>query len=136
MWLRNSLLAHYPDNMYLVHPLDSVEIPGDCGNLRDFTDNRLSRIPLQHRGGDGEYSTPTIGIFKDEGDHLDDALHIMHITVGSFVVHLVGKESAEDFDRFTQAVLDEDMGVPVHVGFIHIPADGETGIYPPNWISP
>ena len=57
----------------------------------------------------------------------------MHITVGSFVVHLVGKKSAEDFDRFTQTVLDEDMGVPVHVGFIHIPADGGTGIHPPTW---
>ena len=136
MRLRNSLLAHYPDNMYLVHPLDSVEIPGDCGNLSDFTDDRLSWIPLQNGGGDGNYSTPTIGIFKDDGDHLDEALHIMHITVGSFVVHLVGKKGAEDFDRCTQAVLDEDMGVPVHVGFIHIPADGETSIYPPNWESP
>ena len=133
MWLRNSLLAHYLDNIYLVHPLDSVEIPGDCGNFRDFTDNRLSRIPLQHGGGDGEYSTPTIGIFKHEGNHLDDALHIMHITVGSFVVHLVGKKSSDDFDRFTQTLLDEDMGVPVHVGFINIPATGENGIHPPTW---
>ncbi len=111
MWLRNPLLAHYRnsrnsplDNIYLVHPLDSVEIPGDCGNFSDFTDDRLSWIPLQRGGGDGEYSTPTIGIFKDDGDHLDDALHIMH--VGSYVVHLVGKKSAEDFDRFTQAVID------------------------------
>ena len=116
--------------------LNSADIPGDCGNFRDFTDNRLSWIPLQHGGGDGEYLTPTIGIFKNEEDHLDDVLHIMHITVGSFVVHLVGKKSAEDFDRFTQAVLDEDMGVPVHVGFIHIPADGETGINLPHWVSP
>ena len=84
MWLRNSLLAHYPDNMYLVLPLDSVEIPGDCGNFSDFTDDRLSWIPLQNGGGDGIYSTPTIGIFKDDGDHLYDALHIMHITVGSW----------------------------------------------------
>jgi hypothetical protein len=91
MWLRNSLLVHYPDNMYLVHLMDSIEIPGDCGNFSDFTDNRLSWIPLQHGGGDGEYSTPTIGIFKHEGVHLDDPLHIMHITVGSFVVHLVGR---------------------------------------------
>ena len=44
MWLRNSLLAHYPDNMYLVHPLDSVKIPGDCGNFSDFTDDRLSAL--------------------------------------------------------------------------------------------
>ena len=76
-----------------------------------------------------------MGSFKYEGDHLDDALHIIHITVGSFVVHLVGKKSAEDFDRFTQAVLDEHMGVPVHVGFIHIPADGEAGIHSPYWVS-
>jgi hypothetical protein len=134
MWLRNSLLAHYPDNMYLVHLMDSIDVSGVFPqSFSDFTDSRLSWIPLQHGGGKGKYSTPTIGIFKYEGDHLDDALHIMHITVGSFVAHLVGKKSAEDFDRFTQAVLDEDMGVPVHVGFIHIPADGETGIHPSNW---
>jgi hypothetical protein len=27
-WLRNSLLAHYPDNMYLVHLMDSKDVPG------------------------------------------------------------------------------------------------------------
>ena len=120
----------------MVHLMDSRDVPGDFPqSFSDFTDIRLSWIPLQHGDGDGENSTPTIGIFKHEGDHLDDALHIMHITVGSFVVHLVGKKAAEDFDHFTQAVLDEDMGVSVHVGFIHIPADGEEGIHPPYWVS-
>ena len=137
MWLRNSLLAHYPDNMYLVHLLDTKDVPGNFPqSFDDFVDTRLSWSPLQHGSRRGKYSSPTIGIFKHEGDHLDDALHIMYITVGSFVVHLVGKKSAEDFDRFTKTILDEDMGVPVHVGFIHIPADGETGIHPPNWVSP
>jgi len=43
MWLRNSLLVHYPDNMYLVHLMDSIDVPGDFSqSFSDFTDNRLS----------------------------------------------------------------------------------------------
>ena len=139
MWPRNSLLVHYPDNMYLVHLLDSMETPESCTFLSDFIDDRLSWTPLQHGNDEESYCVPTIGIYKDEGENLDYVLHIMHITVGSLVIHLVGKKDEEEFNRFSFALTKEDMGVPVHVGFIHIPADGETGIYPPlppNWTSP
>ena len=98
-------------------------------------DNRLSWTPLQYANDEETYSVPTIGIYKDEGENFDDVLHIMHITVGSFVIHLVGKKNEEEFDKFSFAVTEMEMGVPVHVGFISIPADYETGIYPPNWVS-
>ena len=125
MWLRNSLPVHYPDNMYLVHLLDTKEVPGTFPQfIDDFVDTRLSWTPIQLGSGSGKYSTPTIGVYKQDGVRLDDALHIMHIMVGSFVVHLVGRRSQDDFDRLTQTLLEEDMGVPVHVGFINIPAQG------------
>ncbi len=136
MWLRNSLLVHYPspDHMYLVHTLDYVD-EEDCELFNDITDDRLTWIPIQYGEREDDLSVSTIGIFKDETNDLDDMLYIMHITVGSYVIHLVGKKSAGDFDRFAKTLIDE-MGVPVHVGFIHIPADGERDIYPPNWVRP
>jgi hypothetical protein len=136
VWLRNSLLTHYPDNMYLVHLLDSLEPPDSDILLGDFMDNRMSWTPLQYANDEETSSVPTIGIYKDEGENCDDVLHIMHITVGSLVIHLVGKKNEEEFNQFAFALTYDDMGVPVHVGFIHIPSDGETGIHLPNWTSP
>ncbi len=41
----------------------------------------------------------------------DKAVHIMHITVGTSAVHLVGKKSVMEFDMFTMSLYEEDMGL-------------------------
>ena len=67
----------------------------------------------------------------------DKAVHIMHITVGTSTVHLVGKKSAMEFDMFNMSLYEEDMGLLNQAGYIHILGDGEEvhAISPPNWES-
>ncbi len=70
-----------------------------------------------------------ISIFRNEENDPDKAMHIFQITVGAFVVHLVGEKSAEDFDQLANALL------LFEAGHIHILADGEEehAIPPPYW---
>ena len=67
----------------------------------------------------------------------DMAVHIVHITVGTSAVHLVGKKSVMEFDMFTMSLYEEDMGLLNQAGYIHIIRDGEEvhAISPPNWES-
>jgi hypothetical protein len=52
-------------------------------------------------------------------------MHIFHITVGAFVVHLVGEKSAEDFDKLANALNELKWDLLFEAGHIHILADGE-----------
>ena len=72
-----------------------------------------------------DYMTPMIGVSWDVELDPDKAVHIMHITVGTSAVHLVGKKSVMEFDMFTMSLYEEDMGVLNQAGYIHILGDGE-----------
>ena len=78
--------------------------------------------------------TPMIGVSWNVELDPDKAVHIMHITVGTSTVHLVGKKSAMEFDMFTMSLYEEDMGLLNQAGYIHILWDGEEvhAISPPN----
>ncbi len=66
-----------------------------------------------------------IGTFRGEEEDPDKAMHIFHIiTVGAFVVHLVGEKSAEDFDLLANALMKLEWGLLFQAGYIHILADG------------
>ena len=64
-----------------------------------------------------------IGVFRDDELDPDKAVHIMHITVGTSAVHIVGKESAMEFDMFAMSLYEEDMGLLNQAGYIHILKD-------------
>ena len=81
--------------------------------------------------------TLMIGVSRDVKLDPDKTVHIMHITVGTSAVHLVGKKSVMEFDMFTMSLYEEDMGILNQAGYIHILGDGEEvhAISPPNWES-
>ncbi len=64
-----------------------------------------------------------IGVSRDVELDPDNAVHIMHITVGTSAVHLVGKKSAMEFDMLTMSLYEEDMGLLSQAGYIHILKD-------------
>ena len=37
---------------------------------------------------------PKVGIFMDNQENPDETMHILHIAIGSFVIHLVGEKTA------------------------------------------
>ena len=55
--------------------------------------------------------TIMIGVSRDVELDPDKAVHIMHITVRTSAVRLVGKKSAMEFDMFTMSLYQEDMGL-------------------------
>ena len=65
----------------------------------------------------------------------DKAVYIMHITVGTSTVLLVGKKSAMEFDMFTMSLYEEDMGLLNQAGYIHILKDKGDVQYVHNWES-
>ena len=65
----------------------------------------------------------------------DKAVHIMHITVGTSAVHLVGKKSVMEFNMFTMSLYEEDMGLLNQAGYIHILKDTGDVQYVHNWES-
>jgi hypothetical protein len=110
-WLWNSLLVYFPDNKYLVHFKETTFIQGDCDNFKEFIEERFNWIPIQLGRGQEDSTTPIIGVFRDDEVNPDKAVHILHIAVGAFVVYLVSEKNAEDFDKFTQTLLEGDMAL-------------------------
>ena len=92
-------------------------------------------IPINAGEAPEDSMTPMIGVFKDVELDPDKAVHIMHITVGTSAVHLVGKKGAMEFDMFTMSLYEEDMGLLNQAGYIHILGDGEEVhvTSQPNW---
>jgi hypothetical protein len=137
-WLRKTIMVYFPDDKYHVHPKETSWIHNDCGNFKEFVDEQLTWIPINTRGVPEDSMTPMIGVFRDDKLDPDKAMHIMHITVGVFAVHLNGKKSAMmEFDNFTMSLYEEDMGLLIQAGYIHILGDGEEvhDSSPPNWES-
>ena len=79
--------------------------------------------------------SPMISIFRDDEYDPDKAMHIFHITLGAFVVYLIGEKSAEDFDQLANTLKEPKWGLIFESGHIHILADGEEehAIPPPYW---
>ena len=71
----------------------------------------------------------------DTQDDPDETMHILHISIGSFVIHLVGEKSAVEFDCFTECFRDEGQGVPIFAGHIQVQEDEEAEpvTSPPEW---
>ena len=84
---------------------------------------------------EGEILHIMIGVSWDVELDPDKAVHIMHITVGTSTVHLVGKKSAMEFDMFTMSLYEEDMGLLNQAGYIHILKDKGDVQYVHNWES-
>ena len=76
-----------------------------------------------------------ISIFRDDENDPDKAMHIFHIRVGAFVVHLVGQKDEKELDYLTTALKEYKWGLHFEAGHIHILADKEEehSIAPPYW---
>ena len=98
---------------------------------------QLTWIPINAGEAPEDSMTLMIGVSRDVELDPDKTVHIMHITVGTSAVHLVGKKSVMEFDMFTMSLYEEDMGLLNQAGYIHILGDGEEvhSISPPNWES-
>jgi hypothetical protein len=79
--------------------------------------------------------TPMIVVFRDEELDPEKAVHIMHTTVGIFVVHLVDKKSEMVFDIFIMSLYEEDMGLLIQAGYFHILKDRGDVQYVHAWES-
>jgi len=119
MWLRNTFIVDFPDNKYHVHLKGTAEADEYC-DFKKFVDDRLTWIPLYSGDGEKDPKSPMISIFRDDEDDSDKAMHIFHITVGAFVVHLVGEKSAEDFNKLANALNELKWGLLFEAGHIHI----------------
>ncbi len=73
---------------------------------------QLTWIPINAGEAPEDSMTHMIGVSRDVVLDPDKTVHIMHITVGTSAVHLVGKKSAMEFDMFTMSLYEEDMGQP------------------------
>ena len=71
----------------------------------------------------------------DNQENPNETMHILHIAIGSFVIHLVGEKSAVEFDRFTECFCDEGQGLPIFAGQIQVQKDedAEPPSSPPEW---
>ncbi len=41
-WLRDTLMVHFPDNKYHVHPKETSWNQNDCGNFKEFVHKQLT----------------------------------------------------------------------------------------------
>ena len=94
MWLRNTFIVDYPENKYHVY-LKGEAGMGDESTFYEFVDKRFTWFSMYAGDGEPDSKSPGIGILRDDENDPDKALHIFHIIVGAFVVHLVGQKDAE-----------------------------------------
>jgi hypothetical protein len=91
----------------------------------EFVDKRFTWFPVYNGDGEPDSKPPGIGILRDDENDPDKAMHIFHIIVGAFVVHLVGEKDAEHFDRLANELKEMKWGLLFEAGHIHILADLE-----------
>ena len=84
---------------------------------------QLTWIPINAGEAPEDSMTLMIGVSRDVKLDPDKTVHIMHITVGTSAVHLVGKKSVMELDMFTMSLYEEDMGLLNQAGYIHILKD-------------
>ena len=107
-WLRNSLLVKYPDATLLLHLKETIPILGDRERFYELMDGY--NWTLMQSAGEYDNSIITkVGVCKNYDDHSDKALQLLHISTGSFMVHLVGERSDDDFDRFAKHCYTEGL---------------------------
>ena len=72
---------------------------------------------------------------QENPDESHETMHILHIAIGSFVIHLVGEKSAVEFDRFTRCFCDQGQGLPIFAGHIQAQKDKDAvpATSPPEW---
>ena len=80
-------------------------------------------VPLCSGDGEEDSTSPAIAIIRDDESDPDKALHILHIIVGAFVVHLVGKKDVEHFDRLAHELMEAEWGLLFKAGHIQLLAD-------------
>jgi hypothetical protein len=134
-WLRNNLMVYFPDDKYHVHPKETSWIDNDCGNFKEFVNEQLAWIPINTGGVPKDPMTIMIGVFGDDELDPDKTVHMIHITVGAFMVHLVGKKSEMEFDIFAMSLYEEDMGLLIQAGYFHILKDRREVQYVHAWES-
>jgi hypothetical protein len=137
MWLRNTFIVDYPENKYHVHLKGEAGMGNESTRFNEFVDKQFTYFPLYNGDGEPDSKSPGIGILRDDENDPDKALHIFHITVGAFVVHLVGEKDAEHFDRLANELKEMKWGLLFEAGHIHILADleEEHTVPPPYWES-
>ena len=138
MWLRNTLIVDYPENKYHVHLKGEAGMGYESTGFEEFVDKRFTYVPMYSGDGEPDSTSPAIAIIRDDESDPDKALHICHIIVGAFVVHLVGKKDAEHFNCLAKHLMEMEWGLLFEAGHIHILADGEKEhtVPPPYWKSP
>ena len=95
MWLRNTVIVDFPYNKYQVHLKGEAGMDDESTRFDEFVDKRFTWFPVYHGDGEPDSKSPGIAILRDDENDPDKALHIFHIIVGAFVVHLVGQKDAE-----------------------------------------
>ena len=122
MWLRNTLIVDYPENKYLVH-LQGEGVSYESVGFEDFVDKRFTHHTVAFGDGEDDSTSPKITFIMDEEEDPVKALHVCHIMVGAFVVHLVGRKDAEHFDRMAHELMEADWGTVFLAGHLELLMD-------------
>ena len=130
-------MLHIVTKSLVIHLVDIVCLTESQKLAHLIYLEQLTWIPINAGEAPEDSMTLMIGVSRDVNLDPDKTVHIMHISVGTSAVHLVGKKSAMEFDMFTMLLYEEDMGLLNQAGYIHILGDGEDvhAISPPNWES-
>ena len=123
MWLRNTFIVDYPENKYHIHLKGEAGMGYDSMRFEEFVDKRFTYVPLYSGDGEPDSTSPAIAIIRDDESDPDKALHIFHIIVGAFVVHLVGKKDVQHFDRLAHELMEAEWGLLFKAGHIQLLAD-------------
>ena len=134
-WLRNTLIVEYPDNILLLHLKETITDLDNCESLHGFMEGRYGWTLIQPEGELDGVTLPKVGVFMDTQDDLDETRHILHISIGSFMIHLVEEKSVVEFDRFTECFCDEGQDLPIFAGHIQVQKNeyAEPPTSPPEW---
>ena len=129
-------MRHIVTKSLVIHLVDIVCLTESQKLAHLIYLEQLTWIPINAGeapdSGPEESMTLMIGVSRDVNLDPDKTVHIMHITVGTSAVHLVGKKSVMEFDM---SLYEEDMGLLNQAGYIHILKDKGDVQYVQNWES-
>ena len=132
-------MRHIVTKSLVIHLMDLVCLTESQKLAHLIYLEQLTWIPINAGeapdSGPEESMTLMIGVSRDVNLDPDKTVHIMHITVGTSAVHLVGKKSVTEFNMFTMSLYEEDMGLLNQAGYIHILKDKGDVQYVQNWES-
>ena len=111
MWLRNTLIVDYPENKYHVHLQGEAGMGYESMGFEELVNKKFTYHTVYFGDGEDDSTSPKITVTTDEEEDPIKALHICHIMVGVFVVHLVARKDAEHFDRLAHELMEAEWGV-------------------------